>query len=102
MQFRWIPAHVSIPGNEAADRAAKEAAGITPAAQQELVSPQTLMATTKSIIRSAMRSEWEIFSEKAKHGRDLFRLEVRPGKDTLKLYEGTHRAISSGNNCSVK
>jgi len=42
-----------------------------------------------------MRSEWELFWEKAKHGRDLFRLGVRPGKDVLKLYAVICRAISS-------
>ena len=86
VQLRWIPAHVGVPGNEAADRAAKEAAGHNPNArtnpepQPEPGSLRTLMATTKSTIRQTMRDEWERSWETAKHGRELFRLGVRPGK----------------------
>jgi ribonuclease HI len=101
VQFRWVPSHVGIHGNEAADQAAKDASGYKPYALRdpeplpEPESVQTLTATAKRTIRQKMKDEWGQSWEKAKHGRELFRLGVRPGKGALALHTGTHRAISS-------
>ncbi|KAL2106400.1 hypothetical protein VUR80DRAFT_6783 [Thermomyces stellatus] len=86
VEFRWIPAHVRVPGNETADRVTKIAAGYDQETRTVLGAPpepallQTLMATTKTMIRRTMKSGWDLSWEKAKHGRDLIRLGARPGK----------------------
>lgn len=53
------------------------------------------MVTTKPIIRQTMKGEWKLAGERAKHGRELFRLGVQPGRGTLATHIGTHRAINS-------
>lgn len=91
VQFRWIPAHNRILGNELANEVPKVAAGYRPDAQTEPV----LVATAKSTIRRAMKSDWAKSWEADKHGRELFQLGVRPGQKLLKTHKGTHRAINS-------
>jgi tubulin alpha len=92
-----------VPGNELADQAAKEAAGLNhdtdqnlrPRSEPGLEPLRILTATTKSAICQTLRDEWEHTWETAKHGRELYRLGVRPGKGLLGTHIGTYRAISS-------
>ena len=99
IRYQWIAAHTGVPGNELADQAAKQAAGRDrrqcdqPLQEHEDV--RVLMATTKSSIRQAMRNAWKRSWETAKQGRELFRIGARPGRDTLTIRTGVHRAISS-------
>lgn len=96
VQFQWILAQAGVSGNEAADQTAKKAAGGGPNARATAEPrPEPDSATTKFITRRAMRNEWDQAWEKCKHGRELFRLGVRPGKAILNIHSGAHRPTSS-------
>lgn len=108
IHFRWIPAHRDIPGNEAADKAAKEAAnsGTTDtdtSDQDPRRSPdndtnntiRTLLTTAKRTINTALHQDWEFAWAHAKHGRALHDLGRRPDKKTLQLHKTLPRPISS-------
>jgi hypothetical protein len=69
MDFQWIPAHRGVPGNEAADQAAKQAAAPHNHRQNQGRSwdrPQdnrtgirTLLTTAKRVINKALQDDWD-------------------------------------------
>ena len=101
ISLHWIPAHAGISGNEEADRAAKEAIisaqdpEADPLSVRDSATPKVTVATSKQQVRQALNKEWEDAWNKHKHGRDLYKLGVRPGKGILTLHNRLHRAISS-------
>jgi len=108
IDLRWIPAHKGVPGNEAADRAAKEVAGgaldpgrIAPGENRnqdrERVATEstTLLTTAKRTISEALQDDWESIWARGKHGRYLHSLDVKPDKKTLKAHQNLPRALSS-------
>jgi len=107
-EFRWIPSHQGIPGNEAADQAAKEAAGWTPHSgwtprerSQELQNQeptegiQILLTPAKGKIHEAVYREWETIWDHGRSGRYLHSLGAKPDKKALQLHRDLPRAISS-------
>ena len=110
IELRWTPAHHGIPGNEAADKAAKEAARrgtnstSTPPMRrprqnrgQQQGAPQTTILLTKAkhTINQALQKDWEALWTHGRHGRALHSLGAKPDKKTLQLHQNVPRAISS-------
>jgi ribonuclease HI len=78
VEVRWIPAHKGIYGNEAADRAAKEATGWRqrgppgPRAQQPPIL-RSLKATLKMWSHRVVNSRWQAQWQQETRGRATFR-----------------------------
>jgi hypothetical protein len=119
VELRWIPAHKGVPGNEAADQAAKKATEEGTGSRQAVPrenqdqdrnqnrdrdrdqgarstsSIRTLLTTAKRVINEALQDDWETIWKQGKHGRYLHSLHIGPDKKTLKTHQDLPRAISS-------
>jgi ribonuclease HI len=90
IQIRWIPAHVGVAGNEAADEAAKEAAA---RGEVELSSagPEQpiirLAAAAKRAVRQRIQQRWKKQWEMEKGAKPTRRLIKAPHKKNLGLYK---------------
>jgi ribonuclease HI len=84
--LRWIPAHVGVPGNEAADGSAKcaalDSAGGTGADQPTI----RLAAAAKRAVRARIKEGWEKQWESERMAQPTKRLVKWPVKKKLRLY----------------
>jgi hypothetical protein len=91
-QSCWIPAYVGVSVNEAADRAAKEAAKCDPAVSESGV--QTLTTTTKAAIHATMKDRRSTALETTKHGRAPFKLGTQLAKAVLLVHDMSSNQLS--------
>jgi ribonuclease HI len=89
---RWIPAHTGIPGNEAADLAAKEATGWREDGRsQQPADPLTKLYPLRTTLRRWCKTQaeraWTSAWREDKKGRATYRHTPTPTKKVLQLHE---------------
>jgi ribonuclease HI len=89
---RWIPAHVGIPGNEAADQAAKEATGWREDGRsQQPADPPPQLYPLRTTLRRWCKTQadraWISAWWEEKKGRATYRHTPTPTKKVLQLHE---------------
>ncbi|EGD99960.1 hypothetical protein TESG_08624 [Trichophyton tonsurans CBS 112818] len=82
IRLQWIPSHCNNPGNDTADRLAKEAVGTQPSHPF-----QNLLSREKAFIRDRVLAEWDSEWKSSSKGAHLRRIDASlPGNHTRHLY----------------
>jgi hypothetical protein len=97
---RWIPAHVGILGNEAADKAAKEATGWREDGRRRLPADAplelyTIRLTLRRWCKTQTERAWIAQWHKETKGRTTYRHTPTPTKKVLRLHEGLTKRESA-------
>ncbi len=99
VKVHWIPAHIGVPGNEMADKAAKQATGWREHPWSSPIPPTmampfaTLRSSVKMRFRKKMSEEWT--TQWQGGTSEINKLIKTPTKAVLRLHAGLHRALSS-------
>ncbi|BAE65488.1 unnamed protein product [Aspergillus oryzae RIB40] len=93
VQIHWIPAHIGVPGNEAADEAARE--GATREGTQQTGEAICLAAAAKRQIRRSIKDRWIREWKTEKTGPTTYRLVEVPNKKILDLYKNLSKSYAS-------
>ncbi len=82
--FMWVPAHVGVKGNEAADKLVKQALRATRIEMEISYSRYEI----KAIIKKQINQRWQQMWETGNKGRHMYEIQPKVGKSR---YSGGYR-----------